>query len=69
MSRVRPGAFLAAMAVAAPLRTVPYAVLGTGLAAGSILTVVVAAGSIGLGAIASALLVRHVLVAPAPGTR
>jgi uncharacterized membrane protein YdjX (TVP38/TMEM64 family) len=60
-SRVRPGAFIAAMAVAAPLRTVPYAVLGTGLAAGSLLTLAIAAGSIALGGIASALLVRHVL--------
>jgi uncharacterized membrane protein YdjX (TVP38/TMEM64 family) len=58
-SRVHPGAFLAAMAVAAPLRTVPYAVLGTGLVA--------------LGAVASALLFRQVLratpLAPVPGTR
>jgi uncharacterized membrane protein YdjX (TVP38/TMEM64 family) len=66
-SRVRPGAFLAAMAVAAPLRTVPYAVLGTGLAAGSTLTLVVAASSIALGAIASALLARHVLRAAPAG--
>jgi uncharacterized membrane protein YdjX (TVP38/TMEM64 family) len=64
-SRVRPGAFVAAMAVAAPLRTVPYAVLGTGLAAGSTLTLAVAAGSIALGAIASGLLLRH-LLRPAP---
>jgi hypothetical protein len=54
------------MAVAAPLRTAPYAVLGTGLAARSILTLVIAATSIALGAIASALLVRHILrTAPA----
>jgi uncharacterized membrane protein YdjX (TVP38/TMEM64 family) len=65
-SRVRTGAFIAAMAVAAPLRTVPYAVLGTGLAAGSILTLVIAGGSIAVGGIASALLARHVLrAAPA----
>ena len=65
-SRLRPGAFVAAMAVAAPLRTVPYAVLGTGLLAGSILTLVIAASSIALGALASGLLVRHVLrAAPA----
>jgi uncharacterized membrane protein YdjX (TVP38/TMEM64 family) len=63
VSRVRPGPFIAAMAVAAPLRTVPYAVLGMGLAAGSILTLVIAASSIALGAIASGLLVRHVLQA------
>jgi uncharacterized membrane protein YdjX (TVP38/TMEM64 family) len=66
-SRVRPGAFIAAMAVAAPLRTVPYAVLGTGLAAGSSLTLVIAASSIALGAIASGLLVRHVLRAAPAG--
>jgi uncharacterized membrane protein YdjX (TVP38/TMEM64 family) len=67
-SRVRPGAFIAAMAVAAPLRTVPYAVLGTGLAAGSTSTLVIAASSIALGAIASGLLVRHLLrAAPAGG--
>jgi hypothetical protein len=41
-------------------------VLGTGLAAGSILTIVIAGGSVALGAIASGLLVRHVLrAAPA----
>ena len=66
-SRVRPGSFVAAMAVAAPLRTVPYAVLGTGLASGSLLTLVVAAGSIVLGAIASAVLVRHILRAVPAG--
>lgn len=66
-SSVRPGAFIAAMAVAAPLRTVPYAVLGTGLAAGSILTLVVAAGSIAVGGIASGLLVRHILRAAPAG--
>jgi uncharacterized membrane protein YdjX (TVP38/TMEM64 family) len=72
-SRVRPGAFIAAMAVAAPLRTVPYAVLGTGLVAGSALTLVLAAGSIALGAFASGLLFRRVLratpLAPVPNTR
>lgn len=67
-SRVRTGTFIAAMAVAAPLRTVPYAVLGTGLAAGSILTLVIAASSIALGAIASMLLVRHVLRGAPAGT-
>jgi uncharacterized membrane protein YdjX (TVP38/TMEM64 family) len=67
-SRLRTGAFVAAMAVAAPLRTVPYAVLGTGLAAGSLLTLVVAAGSIALGGLTSGLLVRHVLRAAPAGT-
>jgi uncharacterized membrane protein YdjX (TVP38/TMEM64 family) len=60
-ARVRPGSFIAAIAVAAPLRTVPYAVLGTGVASGSILTLVVAGSSIAFGAIASAVLVRHSL--------
>jgi uncharacterized membrane protein YdjX (TVP38/TMEM64 family) len=64
-SRVRVGSFIGAMAVAAPLRTVPYAVLGTGLASGSIVTLAVAGGSILLGAIASAGLVRHLVRAPA----
>jgi uncharacterized membrane protein YdjX (TVP38/TMEM64 family) len=60
-SRVRSRAFIAAMAIAAPLRTVPYAVLGTGIGSRSILTLVLAGGSIALGAVASAVLVRHVL--------
>jgi hypothetical protein len=55
------------MADAAPLRTVPYAVLGTGVAAGSTLTLLIAAASIALGAIASALLARHVLRAAPAG--
>lgn len=59
-SRVRAGSFVAAIAVAAPLRTVPYAVLGTGLGSGSVLTLVVAGSSIALAAIASAVLVRHI---------
>jgi uncharacterized membrane protein YdjX (TVP38/TMEM64 family) len=67
-SRVRLGSFVAAMAVAAPLRTIPYAVLGTGVASGSILTLVIAGGSIVFGAVASAVLVRHLVRAtPAAG--
>jgi len=67
-SRVRLGSFVAAMAVAAPLRTIPYAVLGTGVASGSILTLVIAGGSIVLGTVASAVLVRHLVRAtPAAG--
>jgi uncharacterized membrane protein YdjX (TVP38/TMEM64 family) len=65
-SRVRLRSFIAAMAVAAPLRTVPYAVLGTGLASGSMVTLAVAGGTIVIGAIASTVLVRHILRA-APG--
>ena len=66
-SRLRPSAFIGAMAVAAPLRTVPYAVLGTAVASGSIVTLVIAGGSIVVGAIASAVLVRHVLRAAPAG--
>jgi uncharacterized membrane protein YdjX (TVP38/TMEM64 family) len=60
-SRVRAGAFVGAMAVAAPLRTVPYAVLGTAVGSGSIIALATAGGSIALGAVASAVLLRRVL--------
>jgi uncharacterized membrane protein YdjX (TVP38/TMEM64 family) len=60
VSRVRPRAFVGAMTVGALLRTVPYAVLGTGLASGSMATIAVAAGSIGLGGLAAAVLVRQI---------
>lgn len=60
VSQVRPRAFAAAIAVGALLRTVPYALLGTGLASGSALTLLVAGGSIALGAVAAAALVRHI---------
>jgi uncharacterized membrane protein YdjX (TVP38/TMEM64 family) len=60
VSQVRPRAFAAAIAIGALLRTVPYALLGTGLASGSAVTLLVAGGSIGLGAVAAAALVRHV---------
>jgi uncharacterized membrane protein YdjX (TVP38/TMEM64 family) len=59
VSQVRPRAFAAAIAIGALLRTVPYALLGTGLASGSAVTLLVAGGSIGLGAVAAAVLVRH----------
>jgi uncharacterized membrane protein YdjX (TVP38/TMEM64 family) len=60
VSQVRPRDFGAAIAVGALLRTVPYALLGTGLASGSALTLLVAGGSIALGAVAAAALVRHI---------
>jgi uncharacterized membrane protein YdjX (TVP38/TMEM64 family) len=60
VSQVRPRAFAAAIAVGALLRTVPYALLGTGLASGSALALLVAGGSIALGAVAAAALVRHI---------
>jgi uncharacterized membrane protein YdjX (TVP38/TMEM64 family) len=59
VSRVRPRAFAAAIAIGALLRAVPYALLGAGLASGSALTLLVAGGSIALGAVAAAALVRH----------
>jgi uncharacterized membrane protein YdjX (TVP38/TMEM64 family) len=65
VSQVRPRAFAAAIAVGALLRTVPYAVLGTGLASGSTVALLVAGGSIALGAVAAAGLARH-LSAPVP---
>ena len=70
VSSVRARAFAAAMAIGAVLRTVPYAVLGGGLGSGSITTLVLAAASIALGALAAAALIRRIrriaLAAPAP---
>lgn len=59
VSPVGARAFAGAIAIGALLRTVPYAVLGQGLASGSIATMVVAAGSIALGGLAAAVLVRQ----------
>jgi uncharacterized membrane protein YdjX (TVP38/TMEM64 family) len=64
VSRVGVRAFAGAMTIGALLRTVPYAVLGTGLASGSLVTVVVAAASIALGGLAAAVLVRQIRQAP-----
>ncbi len=70
VSPVRARAFAAAMAIGAVLRTVPYAVLGGGLGSGSITTLVLAAASIALGALAAAALIHRIrrvaLAAPAP---
>jgi len=57
-------AFGAAMAIGALLRTAPYALLGQGLASGSASTFLLAVASIGLGALAAAVLARR-LRAPA----
>jgi uncharacterized membrane protein YdjX (TVP38/TMEM64 family) len=57
---VRPGAFAAAIGIGALLRTVPYAVLGQGIGSGSLLTVLVAGGSIAIGGLTATLLVRSV---------
>lgn len=59
VSPVGARAFAGAIAIGALLRTVPYAVLGQGLASGSIATMLVAAGSIALGGLAAAVLVRQ----------
>jgi uncharacterized membrane protein YdjX (TVP38/TMEM64 family) len=60
VSPVTARSFAAAMAIGAVVRTVPYAVLGQGIGSGSIVTVLFAGGSIALGAVAAAVLVRHV---------
>ena len=59
VSRVRARAFLGAIAIGALLRTVPYALLGQGLGSGSLLTTFVAAGSIAVGGLAAAVLIRQ----------
>lgn len=59
LSPVSVRSFAAAIAVGALLRTAPYALLGPGLASGSSVTVFAAFGSIVLGAVAAALLVRR----------
>ena len=56
-SPVRARPFAAALAIGALVRTVPYVLLGHGLGTGSVLTLVVAAGSIALGGIVAAVLV------------
>jgi uncharacterized membrane protein YdjX (TVP38/TMEM64 family) len=59
VSPVSARAFAAAMAIGALLRTVPYAVLGQGLGSGSLATILLATGSIVLGGLAAAVLLRH----------
>jgi uncharacterized membrane protein YdjX (TVP38/TMEM64 family) len=66
VSPVRVRAFAAAIAIGALLRTVPYAVLGQGLGSGSLATILVAAASIALGALAAAVLVRQTRRPSAP---
>jgi uncharacterized membrane protein YdjX (TVP38/TMEM64 family) len=59
VSPVSARAFAGAIGIGALVRTVPYAVLGQGLASGSLATVLFAAGSILLGGLAAAVLVRR----------
>jgi len=65
VSPVSARGFAVAMAIGALLRTVPYAVLGQGIGSGSGSTLLFAGGSLVLGALAAALLVRHLRCAPA----
>ncbi len=58
VSPVSVRAFAAAIAIGALLRTVPYAILGQGLASGSTTTIAFAAASIVLGGLAAGLLAR-----------
>lgn len=58
-SPVRIRAFVGAITIGAVLRTVPYALLGEGLGSGSILTILIAGGSIAVGALAAMVLVRQ----------
>jgi len=65
-SPVSVRAFGAAMAGGALLRTAPYAVLGQGIGAGSLTTVLVAGASIAVGALTAGVLARRLReVAPA----
>jgi uncharacterized membrane protein YdjX (TVP38/TMEM64 family) len=58
-SPVRLHAFAFAIAIGAVLRTAPYALLGEGIGSGSGVSILLAAGSIALGALAAAFLVRR----------
>jgi uncharacterized membrane protein YdjX (TVP38/TMEM64 family) len=60
VSPVPARSFAGAIAIGALLRTVPYAVLGHSIGSGSMLTMLVAGGSIAFGGLAAALLVRQV---------
>jgi uncharacterized membrane protein YdjX (TVP38/TMEM64 family) len=59
LSPVRYGAFTAAIAIGALLRTTPYALLGNGLASGSPATIALAAASVAVSAAGALLLVRR----------
>ena len=59
VSPVRARSFAGAIAIGALLRTVPYALLGEGLGSGSILTLLLAGGSIALGGLAAIVLVHR----------
>jgi uncharacterized membrane protein YdjX (TVP38/TMEM64 family) len=66
-SPVRARAFAAAIAIGAVLRTTPYALLGHGLASGSVVTIAIAVASAVLGGAGAMLLLRGLRrTAPAP---
>jgi uncharacterized membrane protein YdjX (TVP38/TMEM64 family) len=74
ISRVRPRAFTAAIALGALLRTTPYVLLGQGVASGSLLTIGIAAGSIAIGGTVALVLLRGLrdiasVRVPAPAVR
>ena len=56
VSPVRTRAFAGAIGIGALLRTVPYVVLGQGIGSGSLVTMLVAGGSIVVGGLAAAVL-------------
>ena len=60
VSPVRTRAFAGAIAIGALLRTVPYAILGQGLSSGSIMTLLIAAGSVTLGGVSAGILMRQI---------
>lgn len=60
VSPVRVRVFAGAMAIGALLRTVPYALLGESLGSGSVVALLLAAGSIAMGGLAAAVLIRQV---------
>jgi uncharacterized membrane protein YdjX (TVP38/TMEM64 family) len=59
LSPVRYGAFTAAIAIGALLRTTPYALLGDGLASGSPASFAVAAASVAIGAAGALFIARR----------
>jgi uncharacterized membrane protein YdjX (TVP38/TMEM64 family) len=62
LSPVRMSSFTAAIAIGGALKTAPYALLGQGLGAGSPATILIAVGSIAVGALSGALLVWRLRV-------
>jgi uncharacterized membrane protein YdjX (TVP38/TMEM64 family) len=60
ISPVRARAFAGAIAIGALLRTVPYAIIGQGFGSGSVTTILIAAGTVALGGVTAAMLVRQI---------